>query len=108
MLRTRLWMGALLVFLGLGLVVLDHWLAPWYPFLLLVLLTGLGACCLELLDLLGPARRLPAWFCLAAVLLLIAANWPAHVLAAYAHVRSDPWHWVLGTFTALVLTAFLV
>jgi phosphatidate cytidylyltransferase len=108
MLRTRLWMGAILVCVGLALLFVDQHLAPWYPFLFLVVLGSMGASCAELLDLLGPSRRLPAWFCLGAVALLVAANWPAGLLAAAGYVRTDPWHWVLGAFMLVLLAAFVV
>ena len=32
MLRTRLWMGAVLVALVVGVLVVDQWLPPWFPF----------------------------------------------------------------------------
>jgi phosphatidate cytidylyltransferase len=108
MLRTRLWMGAILVFVGLALLVGDERLGPFNPFLFLVLLGSMEAGCLELIGLLGPARRLPAWFCCAAVGLLIVANWPAPLLAYFAGIQTDPWHWILGALTAVVLTAFVV
>ena len=38
MLKTRLWMGAILIVLAVGALVVDQWLAPWYPFLLLLVL----------------------------------------------------------------------
>ena len=57
MLRTRLWMGTILIGLTVGALVLDQRLAPWYPFLfvLVLLLTLVG--CHELLRLLGTTRR---------------------------------------------------
>lgn len=108
MLRTRLWVGAILVFVGLALVVADRYLDPWYPFLFLVVVLSMEACCLEVLGLLGPARRLPPWFCCAAVAVVLAANWPAFVLARLAGLHTDPWHWVLGALTAVVLAAFVL
>jgi phosphatidate cytidylyltransferase len=107
MLRTRLWMGAILIVLVIGVLVVDWLLDPWYPFLLLTMLAVVVACCLELIGLLGPARRLPAWFCCAAVGALLVANWPAFILAAPWH-KTDPWHWVLGTFVVVILSAFVV
>src|SRR5438128_2354821 len=105
MLRTRLWMGALLIALTAGMLIFDQGLGPWYPFLMLffVVLTALG--CNELAHLLGPARLPPRWFCLAAVLAVVLANWPAHV---WPELPWDSWHLVLGTFTAVVLAAFLL
>ena len=42
MLRTRLWMGAVLIALVAGVLVVDQALAPWFPFLFVVL-AGLAA-----------------------------------------------------------------
>lgn len=108
MLRTRLWMGAVLVFLALGVLLVDQRLGPWYPFFLLALAAILLAACLELVALLGPVPHLPAWFCLSAVAVLVLANWAAPVLAAVGHVPTDPWHWVVGAFAGVVLAAFLL
>ena len=45
MLRTRLWMGAVLIALTVGVLVFDQRFDPWYPFLLVFLLAlGLLAC----------------------------------------------------------------
>ena len=33
MLRTRLWMGAILILLTVGMLTLDQRFSPWYPFL---------------------------------------------------------------------------
>ena len=57
MLRTRLWMGTLLIVLAVGALVVDQQFAPWYP-VLFVLVLGLSlAACSELLHLLGATRR---------------------------------------------------
>jgi phosphatidate cytidylyltransferase len=108
MLRTRVWVGVLLAGLSLGLIVVDERLPPWYPFLFLILGSLMLVSCLEAIDLLGPSRRLPGWFCCAAVALVLASNWPAHILPAWPHVPADPWHWVLGSFTLVVLAAFVL
>jgi phosphatidate cytidylyltransferase len=108
MLQTRLWMGAVLVVLVVGILVVDARLHPWYPFLLLILLAVEVALCLELIGLLGRARRLPAWFCCASVLALLVSNWPAFILHSVWHFTTDPWHWVLGTFVVIILSAFVV
>ena len=108
MLRTRLWVGVLLAGLSLGLIVIDERLPPWYPFLFLILGGLMLVSCLEVIDLLGPSRRLPGWFCCAAVALVLASNWPAHILPAFPHVPTDPWHWVLGSFTLVILAAFVL
>src|SRR5262249_54392258 len=38
---------------------------------------------------------------------LLAANWPAYIIESLFNWPSDPWHWVGGTFVAVVLSAFL-
>jgi phosphatidate cytidylyltransferase len=104
MLRTRLWMGAVLIALTVGVMVLDNRLGPVYPFLLVLLLVLALVACFELLHLAPAGRRPPGWLCYAAVAALILANWPAHLEGTR---DGDPWHWVLAVFTAVVLAAFL-
>jgi phosphatidate cytidylyltransferase len=105
MLRTRLWMGAVLIALATATLVFDEPFRPWFPFLLLfVLVLGLLAC-RELLELLGKAR--PAdWLCGLGVAAVLLANWFAHVPAAGG--PPDPWPLVLNIFAGFVLAAFLI
>ncbi len=102
MLRTRLWMGAVLIALTVGVLVVDDRLAPVYPFLLFLLLVLSVAACVELLFLILPGRRPSPWLCIAAVVALLLANWVPHLAG-----RWDAWHAILGTFVAVVLAAFL-
>ena len=59
MLRTRLWMGAVLIALVVSVLGVDP--SPWFPFLFLLLLVLSLAGCHELLQLLAPSRPLPGW-----------------------------------------------
>jgi phosphatidate cytidylyltransferase len=107
MLRTRLWVGTLLVVLAVGVLVVDQALAPFFP-VLFVLLLGLAlAAGIELLHLLGAARRPAPWLCCTGIAALVAANWAAHVPPT-ATLGVDPWTWVGGVFTAFVLSVFVV
>ena len=65
MLRTRLWMGAVLVALSVGVLRARPLSAsPWYPFLfLLTCLPVPGRLRYELLHLLADERRPPGWLC---------------------------------------------
>jgi phosphatidate cytidylyltransferase len=101
MLRTRLWMGALLIALAAGVLAFDP--APWFPILLLLMLLLSAAACLELQFLLGPERRPPTWFCLTGVVAVVLANWPAHLWG-----WGSPWRPVVYTFAAVVLASFLL
>ncbi len=108
MLRTRLWMGALLILMGVAMLVVDGWFAPYYPFLLLLMLVLCLAGCFELLHLLPPERRPPAWLCYLGVLGAVLANWPANVWAASLEDPfKDPWRWIIAVLAATVLGAFL-
>src|SRR5262249_2936159 len=73
------------------------------PFLLLLVgcLAFLG--CVELTRLLPAPAQPRTWLCLAGVLLVLLANWPAHILEL-----PDAWHWIVGAFAPVVLGAFLV
>jgi phosphatidate cytidylyltransferase len=102
MLRTRLWMGAALVALVVGVLVVDRWLAPWFPFLLL-LFGGLSvAATFELLLLLPSDVRPPACLCGAGIAALVAANWLPHL------ANVEVWPLIAGAFAAFVLLVFVV
>src|SRR5438105_7484186 len=105
MLRTRLWMGAILIVLTVGVLVLDQWLAPWYPFLLVLVLGLTLVGCHELLQLLGKTRRPAPWLCYTAVAAIVAANWLPSV--APGLVDRDPWIGIVSMFTMAVLGAFV-
>src|SRR5947199_3069760 len=98
MLRTRLWMGAVLIALTVGVLVLDGRFAPWYLFLFLLLLSLELLACHELLALLGPARRPWPWLCYAALVILVVVNWPVHLWQGARDVSPHALLWVLGTY----------
>ena len=104
MLRTRLWMGAILIALIVGVLVVDGWFGLWFPFLF-VLVLGLSLLgCHELLQLLPPARRPPAWLCHASIVSLVLANWQVRIMPA---LGEDVWRSVGTVLAAVVLAAFL-
>ena len=107
MLRTRLLFGTLLVLVASGGLIADQGFAPYYPFLF-VLVMGLAlAGGVELIRLLGTVRRPSPWLCYAGLVLVITANWPAH-LPATALPGVGPWVWIAGAFAVFVLLAFVV
>lgn len=103
MLRTRLWMGSILIALTAGMLVGDQFLAPWFPFLFLFQV-GLGLLgCLELVHLLGPERAPQKPIAFLGVLVMGCANWAGHLPG----MRADPWLWLLGAFAGLNLLVFV-
>jgi phosphatidate cytidylyltransferase len=108
MLRTRLWMGALLVALVTGVLLIDQWLAPFYPFLMLLVLGLSLVACDELLRLLK-AYGIAAWLVYVAVAGILVVNWLPHIFKPTdQRTEPDAWPWILGAFTATVLAAFVV
>jgi phosphatidate cytidylyltransferase len=103
MLRTRLWMGAILIALASGVLVVDQFLGPWYPFLFVFVTAVALASCYELLRLLEQTARLPAWLCYASIAAILTANWMPLLFAG-----STAWPLIAGTFAAVVLSGFLV
>ncbi len=104
MLKTRLWMGSLLILLVIGVLRFDP--PPYFPCLLLlaVLLSVLGS--FELHHLIGASRGLPWWRCAVSVMAIVLANWPARVWPEL--FGGDPWYLVVLVFAVVVLLAFLV
>ena len=107
MLRTRLWMGAVLIAMTVGVLLLDNHLAPYHPFLFLFVLGLALLGTFELLALLGPARRPWPALCYVSVAALVVANWPVHLWSWAREISPSPLQWVLGTYTAVVLVGFL-
>src|SRR5260370_22885473 len=106
MLRTRLWMGAVLIALTVGVLIVDQWLGPWYPFLFVLVMTVAGLACFELRGLLDPVSRPPRWLCFASVLGLVVLNW-VRPIAQWLGRRPDPWPLMGSLLAAALLAAFV-
>lgn len=103
-LRARLWVGAVLIVLACGVLSLDGaYFAPYYPCLLalVVVLGGLSAA--ELHGLLGGGPRPPRWLLVGGTLVVLLANWPAHL--GWTH--GEPWRDVIAALAAVTLAGFL-
>jgi phosphatidate cytidylyltransferase len=105
MLRTRLWMGAVLIALVVGVLAVDEHLAPWFPFLF-ALVVGLAlVATFELLHLLPTDVRPASWLCCLGIAAVVAANWIPHLSMT---TSPSPWLMVGVSFAAFVLLVFLV
>src|SRR3954469_25972089 len=107
MLRTRLWMGSILILLTVGVLLLDGSIVPWYPFLLALMLALSLLGCYELLTLLVPARRPWPGLCYASIAVLIVVNWLPHLCPWARGISADPLRWILGTYTAVILVGLV-
>ena len=102
MLRTRLWMGALLIGLAGLLLIEERFFAPWFPILFVVMSATCfwGTC--ELRRMLDPASRPYAILCHAGVFGILIANWRVPL-----GIHVDIWHLVGIVFVAVGIAAFL-
>ena len=106
MLTTRLWVGSLLIVLVAGILAVDGYLAPFYPFLWLFQTALTVAGCVEMILLLGPERRPQIVTSVVGVFTLCSINWFVH-WPPLGNASSTPWPSILGCFTVLVLVVFL-
>jgi phosphatidate cytidylyltransferase len=111
MLRTRLWVGSLLLLATGGVLLADSECEPYYPFLLAcVLAIGIFAT-RELLTLMPANSRPRSDIATFGVLLVVVANWWSTVerfgVASPLALRS-PWEASLYAFFVIILSAFLV
>jgi len=100
-------MGALLIAVVVAVFWIDAYLGR-FPFLFLLLVIALAwVGCFELLSLLQPVARPLSWLCYLGIALLLVANLPAHLGGFFLELSRNPWTWVAGTFTGVVLLVFV-
>src|SRR5271154_3746315 len=103
MLRTRLWMGALLIALAGVILFENRWFAPWFPFLFVATVDACGFAMRELLQMLDPASRPSQLLCEGGVLAILIANWREPL-----GIPIDAWHLIGLIFVAYGVLAFLI
>lgn len=122
MLGTRLIIGFTMVAVVLLVLVLDEWLAPWFPLWFLLAVTSLGASAMELVGLLSATSARPSGNTVfGGVMAIVVANWSPHVVNALLHdprgvmvpqynpsTPVDALAWPLLTFVAVLMVAFIV
>jgi phosphatidate cytidylyltransferase len=97
-------MGAVLIGLVIGVLFGDRFLAPWSPFLLLLVLALSLPACHEFLQLLPSHCRPFGWFSSSAVVLLILTNW----LPTATGNGGNPWQMLASVFGGIVLAGFVI
>lgn len=109
MLRTRLWMGTLLIGLATLLLLEDRWFAPWFPILGVVYVTATLMAARELLALLPADHRPERTLTLLAIAACASANWISAAQLAYPeHWWPDVWPMLLGLALATSISSFLI
>ena len=103
MLRTRLWMGGLLIALAGLILVEDRWFAPWYPFLFVASAVACFFAVRELLQMLDAGSRPSTLLCLLGVFGILVANWREPL-----GVSIDVWHLIGAVYVGCGIGAFLL
>ena len=121
MLGTRLVTGFSMAGVLIAILLIDGWLAPWFPLWLVVSLVVTGAASLELVGLLLETSAKPSGNTVfGGVIAVVLSNWAPH-LAAHLHrlpqitgrLPYDPMEpvdalaWPLLTFVAVVMVTFI-
>ncbi len=108
MLRTRLWMGAILIGVAVLLLLEDRWFAPWFPILYVCFFGATLLASRELLKLLPEDVRPCEWLTMTCVLVVMAMNW----WPAFQATRDGPpglgvWD-MIGLLTAASIIATIL
>ena len=104
MLRTRLWMGSILIGLGVMLLLEDRWYAPWYPIFAVAFLAATLLGVREYLSLIPADQRPDAWLTTSVALILACANWLPNIPSG---VDVPVWSLLAGVLIAGTILAFL-
>jgi phosphatidate cytidylyltransferase len=108
MLRTRLWMGSLLILLAILLLLEDRWFAPWFPILLAVYFLASFLAGKEWLAILPEAIRPHKQVLLPLMGALAVANWwPAIRMHLTGFSGIDVWQVIGVVYVLGVIAAFL-
>jgi phosphatidate cytidylyltransferase len=121
MLGTRVLSGLCLIAVMLGVLCLDEWFAPWFPFWLLLAVVSMIAAAVELDGLLTAAGCRPSLnSVLGGVVAILAANWMPHVTdtlnakAQHTPLAIEPpqplavLSWPFLTFVGVLMVSFVV
>jgi phosphatidate cytidylyltransferase len=122
MLAARLATGVVLVAIFVAVILADEWLAPWYPFWMILSTLVMGMTALEVVGLLNLTSAKPSGNTVfGGVMALVVANWAPHLAAAWhASATGIPasqltlgtgpalvFAWPMWTFVAIVMFTFI-
>ena len=121
MLGTRVLSGLCLIAVLLGVLFLDEWFAPWFPFWFILSILAMSTAAIELVGLLRATSTRPSLnSVLGGVMALAVANWLPHLSGYLATVdrptsiAHDPGEpiavlaWPLLTFVGVLMVSFFV
>ncbi len=110
MLKTRLWMGTILIVLGVGILQESQWFGQWFPLLGLVLLLVINLSYIELISLSAPEMAPNRLLGILALTTILAMNWINPILQLFGLMNPSielTWKGILYTSLLFIFIAFL-
>lgn len=107
MIGTRVLVGSLLGLAAVGVLIIDGFLAPWYPCILVCLMAAGIMASRELVKLFPESYRPSRTFVTAAVLICLVGNWYPTTRRELGFANSSFWAFVAFVFIATVVASFL-
>lgn len=104
MLITRIWMGLVLILVGLVVLVYD--LPPHYPGFYLVVVVAGFVCCREMLFLVKQDHLISSVLCYTGLMAVLSANWIGRLDLWPVEYRR-PWLWIIGILVCYFLALYL-
>lgn len=108
MLKTRLWMGALLIALAGLIFAEERWFAPWFPILFLATATACGLAVNELVGMLDRDSRPSKLLCLIGVFAILFFNWHEPIRQVRPLGPIGVWQLIGLIFVGCGIAAFLL
>ncbi|WP_020472092.1 phosphatidate cytidylyltransferase [Zavarzinella formosa] len=105
MLRTRLWMGSILIGLAVLLLLEDRWFTPWFPIFFVAFTAASFLAIRELISLIPSNQRPDRCLTIGVGLGMVAVNWLPHVPVG---VSGSVWPLLAGVLASGILLAFLL
>jgi len=104
MIRTRIFVGTILAAAVAGILIVDQWLAPWYPCLFVCLMLVGFVATRELIRLIAAEHRPREWLVVVGIMLILASNFAL----PFGSRLNDNWEPVILTFIVIYAVAFFI
>ena len=108
MIGTRILVGSLLAIATVGVLVVDGYLAPWFPCLFLCLMAAGVLASRELVTLFPEAMRPSLALTTTSILLCLAGNWYPTIRRELGFEQGSFWPFLICASVAAMVAAFLL
>ena len=108
MIGTRILVGSLLAIATVGVLVVDGYLAPWFPCIFLCLMAAGVLASRELVTLFPEAMRPSLVLTTTSILLCLAGNWYPTIRRELGFEQGSFWPFLICAYVAAMVAAFLL